>query len=398
MTMTLAEALPNSVLGPEISLVPEDHPFRREFRAWLAVNSPARPEPLDQDEKFALRREWQRTLYEGGWSGPAWPEEYGGRGAGPLHQFIYYEELALARAPYVANAPGISLLGPTLIQVGSEELKARFLPAILSADEIFCQGFSEPNAGSDMAALRTRARLEGEEWVIDGQKIWTTWAQYSDHCFVLCRTDPGGERHRGLSLLVCPIDQPGVTVRPIEQISGDPEFCEVFFDGARAPASWVVGGVDDGWTTAMILFQFERGDQGFTDHARMLVHLHDIAGALREAMASGEIAGAAAEQARLRLAGLWVRCQQLRRFNLRVAVRQEDGEQIGMEGSIVNLFWGELEREIGELGAEVHGARGLLLETEPAHELLAARAGTIHSGTSEIQRNIIAERILGLPR
>jgi hypothetical protein len=395
---TTTKTLPSSVLGPDISAAPDDHPFRREFRDWLAVNSPAEPEPLDQDEKFAKRRAWQRTLFEGGWAGPAWPEEYGGRGAGPLHQFMYYEELALARAPYIANTPGISLLGPTLIEVGSEELKARFLPVLLSAEEIFSQGFSEPNAGSDLAAIRARARRDGEEWVIDGQKIWTTWAQYSDFCFVLCRTDPDSQRHRGLTLLICPIDQPGVTVRPIEQISGDPEFCEVFFDGARCPASWAVGGVDDGWTTAMILFQFERGDQGFTDHSRMLVRLHDLAATLREEAGTGRLDAAAAQQARLKLADLWVRCQQLRRFNLRIAVRQEAGEQIGMEGSVVNLFWGEIEREIGELGSAVHGASGLLLHTEPSHELLAARAGTIHSGTSEIQRNIIAERILGLPR
>jgi len=395
---TTIKTLPSSILGPEISVAPDDHPFRREFRDWLAANSPAEPEPLDQDEKFAKRRAWQRTLFEGGWAGPAWAEEYGGRGAGPLHQFMYYEELALARAPYIANTPGIALLGPTLIEVGSEELKSRFLPVMLSAEEIFCQGFSEPNAGSDLAAIRAKARLDGDEWVIDGQKIWTTWAQYADFCFVLCRTDPDSERHRGLTLLICPIDQPGVTVRPIEQISGDPEFSEVFFDGARAPAAYAVGEVNDGWTTAMILFQFERGDQGFTDHSRMLVRLHDIAETLREEAAAGRLADSAVEQARLRLADLWVRCQELRRFNLRIAVRGESGEGIGMEGSVVNLFWGELEREIGELGSEVHGAEGLLLHTEPSHELLAARAGTIHSGTSEIQRNIIAERILGLPR
>jgi alkylation response protein AidB-like acyl-CoA dehydrogenase len=395
---TAAATLPSSILGPEVPAVSESDPFRREFRAWLAENCPGTPEPLDQDEKFAMRRVWQRTLFEGGWAGPAWAEEYGGRGSGPLHQFMYYEELALARAPFIANTPGISLLGPTLIEVGSEELKSRFLPVMLSSEEIFSQGFSEPDAGSDLAAIRTRARLEGDEWVIDGQKIWTTWAQYSDFCFVLARTDPGSERHRGLSLLICPVDQPGVTVRPIEQISGDPEFAEVFLEGARAPASWVVGGVDDGWSTAMILFQFERGDQGFTDHSRMLVHLHEIAADLRSAAAAGTIGDGAVSAARLRLAGLWIRCQQLRRFNLRVAVRAEAGEGIGMGGSVVNLFWGELEREIGELGAEVHGARGLLLHTEPAHELLASRAGTIHSGTSEIQKNIIAERLLGLPR
>lgn len=396
--MTTTKLLPHSVLGAEISVAPEDHPFRREFRAWLAENAPGVPEPLDQDEKFELRRRWQRTLFEGGWAGPAWSEEYGGRGAGPLHQFMYYEELALARAPEIANTPGISLLGPTLIEIGSEELKSRFLPSMLSAEEIFSQGFSEPGAGSDLAAIRTRAKRDGDEWVINGQKIWTTWGQYSDFCFVLCRTDPDSSRHRGLSLLICPVDQPGVTVREIEQISGDPEFAEVFFDDARCPASWVVGGVDDGWATAMILFQFERGDQGFTDHSRILVSLYDLAAALRRERERGALSAPAAEQARRRLADLWLRAQQLRRINLRIAVRLEAGESIGMEGSIVNLFWGELQRDVGELAAAVRGPRGLLLGTEPSHELLAGRAGTIYSGTSEIQRNIIAERVLGLPR
>jgi alkylation response protein AidB-like acyl-CoA dehydrogenase len=396
--MTGSASLPGSVLGPEISLVPDDHPFRREFRGWLADNVPGVAEPLDQDERFELRRAWQRTLFAGGWAGPAWPESVGGRGAGPLHQFMYYEELALARAPYLANTPGIALLGPTLMQLGSEELKARFLPAILSAEEIFCQGFSEPNSGSDLASLRAKARLEGDEWVIDGQKIWTTWAQYADFCFVLCRTDPASQRHRGLTLLICPIDQDGVTVRPITQISGDPEFAEVFFDDARAPAAYAVGGVDDGWTTAMILFQFERADQGFTDHARMIIDLHGIAARLRAASGERLLSEHELANARRRLAALWIRCQQLRRFNLRTAVRGEAGETIGMGGSLVNLFWGELDRDIGELDAEVHGARGLLAGTEPAHHLLASRGGTIHSGTSEIQRNIIAERLLGLPR
>jgi alkylation response protein AidB-like acyl-CoA dehydrogenase len=215
---------------------------------------------------------------------------------------------------------------------------------------------------------------------------------------VLCRTEPGSERHRGMTLLVCPMDQPGITVRPITQISGDPEFAEVFFDDARAPISYAVGAVDDGWSTAMILFQFERADQGFTDHSRMLVELYDVAAELRVARAERRLAAHAVEKARLRLAELWTRCQQLRRFNLRTAVRGEAGEAIGMGGSIVNLFWGELERDIGELACEVHGARGLLDAREPSHRLLAARGGTIHSGTSEIQRNIIAERLLGLPR
>ena len=391
--------LPSSVLGPEIPVVPEGDPYRQEFRRWLHGHAPGTPEPLDQDERFAMRREWQRVMFDGGWAGPAWPEAYGGRGAGPLQQFIYYEELALARAPDEVNAPGIRLLGPTLMVLGSDELKQRFLPTILSGEEIHAQAFSEPNAGSDLASLRTRARLEGGDWVIDGQKIWTTWAQYSDFVLVLCRTEAGSERHRGLSLIICPAAQPGaVTVRPITQMSGDPEFAEVFLDGARAPEQYVLGQRGQGWAAAMTMFEFERADQGFTDHARLLVRLHDIAGDLVAGERSGMLSPAVAAELRQTLAGLWIRCQQLRRFNLRVAINGEAGKGIGLFGSVVNLFWGELEKDTADLGAQALGPEGLWRDTDRSHHLLEGRAGSIYSGTSEIQRNIIAERILGLPR
>jgi alkylation response protein AidB-like acyl-CoA dehydrogenase len=391
--------LPSAVLGPEIALAPDDDPYRLQFRHWLHDNAPGVPDPLDQDESMAVRRDWQRVLFDGGWAGPAWPQQYGGRGAGPLQQFIYYEELALARAPVEVNPPGIRLVGPTLMVHGSDELKSRFLPSILSGDEIHAQAFSEPNAGSDLASLRTRARLEDGEWVIDGQKIWTSWAQYSDFMFVLCRTEPGSERHRGLSLIICPTDQAdAITVRPITQISGAPEFAEVFLDGARAPESYALGGRGNGWAASMTLFAFERADMGFTDHARMLVRLADIADDLRAGERAQTLSPASVAEIRQTLADLWIRCQQLRRFNLRVAVNGEAGQAVGFFGSVVNLFWGELEKDTADLAARVLGPAGLVLATDPSHHLLAGRAGSIHSGTSEIQRNIIAERILGLPR
>jgi len=389
---------PSAVLGPEIALVPNDHPFRRDLRAWLENHAPGVAEPLDQDERFDFRRAWQRTLFDGGWAGPAWPEEYGGRGAGAVEQFMYYEELALARAPEPANTPGIILLGPTLMVHGTDDLKRRFLPGILSGDEIWCQGFSEPNAGSDLASLRTRARRDGEEWVIDGQKTWTTWSEYADWCFVLCRTDPTSQRHRGLTMLICAMDAPGVTHNPIVQISGDPEFGEVFFDGARTPVELTVGDEGDGWTAAMTMFQFERADQGFTDHARLLVRLSDLREDLRIAAQEGRVSPAVVEDARTRVAELWIRCQQLRRFNLRAAVRVDRGEQVGVTGSAINLFWSELEKDMADLAAEVQALCGVTLGAEPAHHLLASRAYSIYSGTNEIQRNIVAERILGLPR
>ncbi|MGH9000603.1 MAG: acyl-CoA dehydrogenase family protein [Acidimicrobiia bacterium] len=387
-----------AVLGPEHRAVPDDHPFRHEFRDWLAAHVPGVDEPGDEDERFRFRRRWQQTLHEGGWAGPAWPEEYGGRGAGALEQFMYYEELALAHAPQPVNAPGIILLGPTLMVHGSGELRARFLPGILSASEMWCQGFSEPNSGSDLASLRTRAHLDGDEWVITGQKVWTTWAHYADYCFVLCRTEPGSERHRGMSLLVCPMGQPGVTARPITQITGDAEFGEVFLDEARCPRDFIVGAPGEGWTAAMTMFQFERADQGFTCHARLLVQLAAVRRALRHAAGAGALSAPAIEAARLRYADLWVRAQQLRRINLRNALRVEAGGSIGPSGSLTKIFWSELEKDVAALHAGLFGSAGLVEEARVSKELLASRAASIYSGTTEIQRNIVAELVLGLPR
>jgi len=395
---TATPELDATVLGPELSVVPWSHPYRAEFRGWLSGNVPADAEPFDYRERLEYRRRWQRRLAEDGWAGPSWPEEYGGRGAGPLQQYMYYEELALARAPQLMNQAGIILLGQTLMVHGTPELKARFLPGLLTGDDVWCQGFSEPNAGSDLAALRTRARLEGDEWVIDGSKIWTTFAPYAEFCFALVRTDPAESRHRGLSMLIVPTDLPGVTVRPIAQLLGQEEFAEVFFDGVRSPRDLMVGGPGDGWKVSLTMFQFERADQGFTDHARLLVHMHDIAAALRHAETEAALTPAAIARARDTWAELWCRCQQLRRLNLRAAVRAEQGEVIGAAGSVAKLFWSELEQRIAHLSTEVRGAHGILARSPEVIHLLESRAYTIFSGTSEIQRNIVAERLLGLPR
>jgi len=396
--MSVRTASPGDVLGPENKLVAEDHPFRVEFRTWLAEHVPNEPEPKDQDATVAFRREWQRTLHRDGWAGPAWPAEYGGRGAGPIEHFMYYEELAIARAPEIANHPGVTLLGPTLMVHGPDDLKASFLPGILSGDDMWSQGFSEPDAGSDLAAIRTRGRLDGEQWVIDGQKIWTTWAQYADWCAVLCRTEEGEKRHEGLSMLIVPMRQPGIEIRPIVQMSGGQEFSEVFFDGAHADEHMVVGRRGDGWKAAMTMFEYERADQGFTCHARQLVRLADIAEALRTARRDGVLSPAQAGTARLRLADLWSRALRLRRLNLRAAVDAEGGKRLGAAGSVVKLFWSELEQDIAALGVEVLGAEGLSGDHPWVEHHLASRAASIYSGTSEVQRNIVSERLLGLPR
>lgn len=396
--MTDVRRLESRTLGPEIGIVPETDPFRREFRSWLEANAPDAPEPLEPFEKMEFRRMWQQRLFDAGWAGPAWPSRFGGRGAGPLQQFMYYEELALARAPHLLNEAGIVLLGPTLMVHGSDELQARFLPSILSGEEIWSQGFSEPNAGSDLAALRTRADRDGDEWVIHGQKIWTSWIHSAKWCFVLCRTEPGSERHRGLSMLICALDQPQITTRPIIQINEDSEFGEVFYDGARVPVDLTVGAPGDGWAVAMTMFGFERADQGFTDHARLLVGVADMVDACRRAQREGLMPDPAIAEARLALASLWTRCQGLRQLNLRAAVNAEAGAQVGPGGSLVKLYWSELVQDIATLAAGLNKVEGLRHGTRLSYELLASRATTLYSGTSEIQRNIIAERLLGLPR
>jgi hypothetical protein len=380
------------VLGPEIAAVPFNHPFRKLFGAWLETDAPGPVAVRNEDEIFEQRLRWQRALHRGGWAGLTWPARYGGRDMGPMEQLMQYEELALVRAPEPANTPGMILLGPTLIRLGSEELQERFLPGILSGDDLWCQGFSEPGAGSDLAALRTRATALGDQWSITGQKTWSTFASRARWCFVLTRSDPDSVRHRGLTLLICDLDQPGVTVRPVRQISGDHEFAEVFFDGARAPRAWTVGEPGQGWAAAMTVFQFERGDPGFTDHARLLVELHDAHGIIT----SGQLSAAAVAAARQRYVDLWLRCQELRRLNVRLAL--DGGDQAMELGSITNLVWGELSKDIADLTADLGGRTAVLSSSRVAHHRIASRAKSIYSGTSEIQRNIIAERLLGLPR
>lgn len=394
---TAPTALPpadRSVLGPEIAAVPFNHPFRQEFSDWLESEAPKGTAEPGEDGVFAHKLAWQRALFAGGWAGLTWPKRYGGREEGALAQLMQYEELALVRAPEPANTPGMILLGPTLMRVGNEELKERFLPGILSGDDIWCQGFSEPDSGSDLASLRTRATVVGGQWVIDGQKIWSTFADRAKYSFVLARTEPDSAKHRGLSLLICEMDQPGVTVRPIRQITGDHEFSEIFFDGARAPESWVVGEPGKGWAASMLLFSFERGDPGFTDHARLLVELHDAKPLLTPERHSRAVLA----DARQRWIELWLRCQELRRLNVRLAIDAEAGREVVELGSVTNLVWGELCKDIAEFVSDLSGDPAIVEGTAVSHHRLASRAKSIYSGTSEIQRNIIAERLLALPR
>jgi alkylation response protein AidB-like acyl-CoA dehydrogenase len=381
-------------MGASIPIVPMDHKFRIEFRQWLEENTPEPVAHTEDTAELEYRVQWQKTLFEGGWAGPAWPVAYGGRGSGALEQFMYYEELALAQAPRVTNESGILLLGPTLMVHGTDEQKSRFLPGILSGDDIWCQGFSEPGAGSDLASLRTAARAESGFWIINGQKIWTTWAAHSKWGFVLCRTEEDRPRHKGLTMLIVEMDQPSIDARPIRQMSGRSDFCEVFFEDARSPVDLTVAGRGDGWSVAMTVLQFERADQGYTDHAPLLVQLH----LLKEQILQGDYGVLTRDAARSRYAAAWARCQQLRQYNLRNAMLAESGRQVGVAASTINVFWSQLVKDIAEFKALLDADQGLREGTEVSESLLYSRASSIYSGTDEIQLNIIAERILELPR
>ncbi|MFG2331237.1 acyl-CoA dehydrogenase family protein [Streptomyces sp. NPDC048604] len=370
--------------------------FRTEVRDWLRTRLTGdfaalkgRGGPGREHEAFAGRLAWERHMAAHGWTCVGWPERYGGRGASIEQQIAFHEEYALADAPARVNHIGEQLLGPTLIEHGTEEQKARFLPPIRAVEELWCQGYSEPDAGSDLAGLRTRAVREGDEWVITGQKTWTSLAHESQWCFVVARTEaPGTRRHSGLSYLLVPLDQPGVEIRPIVQLTGTSEFNEVYFDGARTAASHVVGAPGDGWRIAMATLGYERG----------VSTLGQQVGFRREWEGLAELArrtGAAADPLlRDRLVRSWIGLETLRATALRGDV----------DASTAKLAWSHWHRDLGELALDVRGAASLLAAGEP-YELddwqrlfLFSRADTVYAGSSEIQRNIIAERVLGLPK
>jgi alkylation response protein AidB-like acyl-CoA dehydrogenase len=382
--------------------VEPDEPFRAEVRAWLAAElggerfAPlvGRGGPGDEDPSLLpLRRAWERRLFEAGYTGLGWPREHGGRGASLGVELVFVEEYARARAPGRLAHMGEKLLGPTLIAHGTDEQRRRFLPAILRGDEYWCQGYSEPNAGSDLANVQTRAELDGGRWIVTGQKTWTSHAQWADWCFVLCRTTPGSRRHEGLSYLLVPMKQPGVTVRPIRQITGSAEFNEVFFDGATTAAENVVGAVGGGWKIAMATLHFERGVSTLAQQIGFRNELDQVIAAARET-------GAAADaETRRRLADAWIGLTVLGLSALRTLGTTS-------RAALTNkLAWATWHRGLGELAMDVLGPEGLRLAAgepytpTPLQRLyLFSRADTIYAGSNEIQKNLIAERGLGLPR
>ena len=382
---------------------PEDKAFRAEVQAWMAEHVVGEFAALggrggsgDETFGFEVRQAWEKELAAGGWTCLGWPVEHGGRGASIAHQVIFNEEYVRAKAPGRVSILGEGLLGPTLIQYGTPAQQARFLPRIVDGTELWCQGYSEPNAGSDLAGVATRAELDGDEWVITGQKVWTSLAHQADWCFVVCRTEPGSVRHRGLSYLLVPMDQPGVEVRPITQVTRTSEFNEVFFDGARTARDLVVGEPGQGWTVALATLAYERG-------VGLLGHLISFRRELDRVREVARENGRAADPViRQRLARSYVELEILR-FNTLRSLSGFDGPVAPPEASITKLFWAGWHQRLGELAIDVLGPAGLAAEAAP-YELdefqrtfLFSRSETIYGGSDEIQRNIIGERVLGLP-
>jgi alkylation response protein AidB-like acyl-CoA dehydrogenase len=381
----------------------EDEAFRAEVREWLADHLVGEWAALcgtggngRDHESYEGRLAWNRYLAEHGWTCLGWPEEHGGRGLPLFQQVIFHEEYARADAPVRINHLGEELLGPTLIAHGTDAQKERFLPKIVAVEELWCQGYSEPGAGSDLAGVRTRARLDGDHWVVDGQKVWTSNAHLSDWCFVVCRTEPGSSRHRGLSYLLVPMRQPGVEVRPIQQLTGTSEFNEVFFDGAMTSADLVVGEPGDGWKVAMATLGFERGVSTIGQQVGFARELETVEEASRS---NGTIDD---PDIFSRLAQAHVGLEVLRLHALRTLSAYDSGSS-GPEASVSKLLWARWHRDLGDLAMDVVGLAGLTTGADYALDRLQSlylfsRADTIYGGSDEIQRNIIAERVLGLPR
>ncbi|WP_431920214.1 acyl-CoA dehydrogenase family protein [Amycolatopsis tucumanensis] len=371
--------------------------FRREVADWLADNLTGEfaalrglGGPGREHEAFELRLAWERHLAAAGWTCVGWPSEFGGRGLSLEEQVAFHEEYAASGAPARVNHIGEQLLGPTLIAFGTPEQQVRFLPKIVAVEELWCQGYSEPGAGSDLAAVSTSAELREGEWVVNGQKIWTSLAHVADWCFVLARTERGSQRHRGLSYLLVPLRQDGVTVRPIQQLTGTSEFNEVFFDDARTPAAMVVGEPGEGWRIAMATLGFERGVSTLGQQIGFRRELDGIeAEAKRLGTWEDPLLRADLERARM---GLRV----LRAHALRTL-----GQAAGPEVAVGKLMWAQWHRRLGELAVRARGARSLVAEGELdewQRLFLFTRADTIYGGSDEIERNIIAERVLGLPK
>jgi alkylation response protein AidB-like acyl-CoA dehydrogenase len=389
----------------DLSFSPSEEAFRAEFRDWLGANRPRQSrEPKTLAEEVARLIEWQRLLAAGRWVGVHWPQEYGGRGATVVENYILQEELARTQAPEIIGRIGVNLVGPTLIRHGTAQQKQRYLSKILSAEEIWCQLFSEPNAGSDLTALRCRAQRDGDWFVVNGQKVWTSYAQFADWGILLARTDPTLPKAKGISFLIVDMRSPGVGIRPLRQMTGSEEFNEVFLDNVRIPAENLVGELHRGWEIAQTTLAHERG----TSARQLIVHrmlLDELIRLGRTQQVNGSPA-CTQPVVRQRLAQAVVEVQLLKLHNWRTLTHILRHGTPGPESSLVKLFWSEMSQRLHDAAMEILGVGGQLVEGDRravaggrwVRSYLYYRSGTIFAGTSEIQRNIIAERVLGLPR
>jgi alkylation response protein AidB-like acyl-CoA dehydrogenase len=395
----------------DFSYTPAEQEFRDSLRAWLAEALPAGWgetvfEPDDEHERAMFRLAWERKLHAGGWAGINWPLGYGGRGATLIERGIFAEEIARAKAPEGINIIGHNLAGTTILAHGTEAQRKRYLPKIISSDEVWCQGFSEPNAGSDLAAVRTRAERRGDTYVVNGQKVWTSYAQYAQWCFALVRTDPAAPKHKGLSFLLIDMASPGITIRPLRQISGESEFNETFFDDVEVPVENLVGEENDGWRIAMTTLAYERGpEDALGRQVRFKQELDTLiatlAGMKRDGRSPIDDPGL-----RRRLGKAITEVEVMRLSSLRNFSKYLNGEDRGPDSSVLKLYWSHAAQHMYELALDALGPLAPLGAGDPAAAAggrfqlswLQSKAFTIYSGSSEIQRNIIGERMLGLPK
>ncbi len=391
----------------------EDAAFRRELRTWLEAHLPdgwsagRRDLPTEERARYEFFRRWQRTLYDGGWLAPEWPRAHGGRGASSREQMIYTEELARVDAPRILDNVGLGIVGPSLIDVGTPAQQARLLPGILSAEEMWSLGFSEPNAGSDLASLRTKAERDGDSWVITGQKVWSSRAHLAAWCLVLARTDAQAAKHRGISCLLVPMDAKGMQIVPTRQLTGESEFCEVFFDGCRIPAENVLGPINGGWAVIQTALGHERGTLWATEFKiRLEKGARSIAALYNRLRRDGQVNAAQLERQRGRIAQTWIEATVFAAQTLRVLPLLEHATAPPPEAAMQKLFGSEIEQRIEELALDLQGPFAQLYR-DPLRQLdandwqeryLYGRSVTISSGTSEIMRNLLAQRALGLPR
>jgi len=375
----------------DLSLSAAEESFRDELRSWLDANHPGR-EPEGDEAAFGFRKDWQKKLFEAGWAGVSWPQEFGGRGATLIEQAIFNEEMVRAQAPSVANVLGIAMGGPTVIAHGTEEQKERFLQPILSAEEIWCQGFSEPESGSDLASLKTKAVRDGDDWVVTGQKVWTTFAHHAKWCMLVARTDPEAPKHKGITYFLMDMEQDAVQVRPLRQITGEAEFNELFLEEARIPSENIIGGEGNGWNVAITTLMHERATLAFGLQVQVKISYGELLDWARENDAVDD------PMIRDRLGQLWIESEVLRPNAYRGLTQTMKYGVPGPEGSLGKWHWSEVNQSLTELSVDIAGPRAQTVIDPWTYRFLRARANSIEGGTTEILKNIVAERVLGLPR